>query len=219
MTRAPYPPIAWNRRECEASHPTHDSIWGGNHVNVSIKSGDIDGDGQPDSVHLAEDPDAGPNCRTFVVVDTGDVTYSANLTVESLLGYHSGGSTLAQIVDLGGSSGDEIVVKQVATATEWMHFYPVYTLHAGKLQAVDGPANAYDPYGLRTGAGCSTDGRIVMSTASDLDPNVARTVTRRFYELVATTWHRVGRDTGEVPAGQPLAAAYPEFARPFFGGC
>jgi hypothetical protein len=182
-------------------------------------SGDVDGDGVSDSISLVERPKAPKRCRTFVVVDTGDTTYSVNASVVDF--HHRRGSVVVQVADLGGSPGVEIVLKQVATAIEWLYVYKVFTFHDGALRAVSLPGGWLidDPFGLPTGAGCTPDGRIVISHASDLDPTVTRRVTQRFYELSGTRLRPVGREVGTVEADAPLSGTFPEFEKPLFGGC
>lgn len=130
------------------------------------RSADIDGDGASDTVFLAkdEDPDTAPSCRTFVGVDTGDVTYSARASV---LGYPEiTGAAVFRLVQLGGS-----------------------------------------------------DGAVVISEASERDPDRRQTVDRRFFSLSGDDLKPRGETTRRVAPDTPLAAALPEFTRPMFGGC
>jgi len=182
-------------------------------------SGDVDGDGVSDSISIVERPRAPKQCRTFVVVDTGVTTYSVNASVVDFR--HRRGSVVVKVADLGGSPGVEIVLKQVATGIEWLYVYKVLTFDDGALRTVSMPGGWLidDPFGLPTGAGCTPDGRIVISHASDLDPTVARRVTRRFYELTGTRLRPVGREVGTVEANAPLAGTVPEFKKPLFRGC
>jgi hypothetical protein len=211
----------------ESTHPAYVLSGGCDNERSAVRNGtadhtrtaDVDGDGMPDTVYVVADRTAPKDCRTFVVVDTGDVTYSANATV---LGYRDvAPAAVFRLTDLGGSPGVEIVTRQVAFGIESLTVHKLFTFFDGRLTSVVGPYRDVvdDPFGLPLGVGCTADGRIVISGASDLDPTVTRTVDRRFFTLVDDRLTPAGEEIGEVPGGESLAQAFPEFEHPLFSGC
>lgn len=182
------------------------------------RSADIDGDGASDAVYLADDPGAGPRCRRFVAVDTGDVTYSAPADV---LGYPEiTGAAVFRLIQLGGSEGAEIVFSAYGTRIGAVTVYQLFTFSDGRLRPVTGPYGELvdDPSKQPVGAGCSGGG-FVVSEASGSDPARRRAVDRRFFALRGDRLEPRGESRRGVAPGTPLAAALPEFTRPLFGGC
>ena len=185
----------------------------------SAQAADIDGDGAADAVYIAKDPAAEPSCRTFVVVDTGDVTYAANASV---LGDRQVRKTaIFRLIQLGGSDGAEIVFSANGTEPESFAVYKLFTFDDGELRPIAGPyRDVVDgPYGHPVGAGCASDGRLVISEASGSDPHRQRTVDRRFFTLNGDSLEPSGEMTRRIGSGRSLTAAWPEFRRPLFGRC
>jgi hypothetical protein len=190
----------------EAAKP----VWG--------RSTDVNGDRRADAIYLAKDPEGAPRCRRFLIVDTGDVMYSANASV---VGYSElWGASVFRLLQLGGSRGHEIVVSTYG-AVDSLVVYRLFTFHDGKLRPVADPYNMVvdDPNGHPVGAGCIPDGRFAISEASEASPNASRTVQRRFFALVADRLVPRGEQTRPLPPGAELDAAFREFELPLFGGC
>jgi hypothetical protein len=185
---------------------------------TSRRSADVDGDGARDTISLVEEATAEPSCRIFVVVDTGGVTYSAPASV---LGYPEiTGETVFRMVQLGGSDGAEIVFTAYGTGIGALTVYRVFTFAGGRLRPVAGSYDEVvdDPSRRPVGVGC-VDGGVVISEASARDPDLPRTVDRRFFALSGDDLKPRGESTRQIPPGEPLPAALPEFTRPLFGGC
>jgi hypothetical protein len=183
-----------------------------------LRQGDVDGDGSADLISLVYDRDGTPRCRTFLVVDTGDTTYSVNVTVRDRS--RRDPSTIAELVDLGGSGGVEIVLRQQVFGIESLRQYRIFTFHDDRLRPVEGPDSRVlaDPFGYPAGATC-TPGGLLVSEAVDPAPYTTWKVTRRYYELRGATLHEVRQQTGTVDIDEPIAGTFPEFEKPLFRAC
>lgn len=191
-------------------------------------SGDVDGDGAADSIHLASDPAGAVGCSAFVVVDVGSSTLAAP-TWE--LGAQGGlpqprVNSLAQVDD---KPGLEVVVDEAAGAST--QFVGLYTFDGGDLKRVtisggtkseiaSGTTDLF-PYGGSVGhldaVDCSEQGGVVISSATPSSTATVYDVTRRFYSLSGTKLKLDDEKSASVPIDQ--LNRFPEFAAGPFGSC
>ena len=185
---------------------------------ISARRADLDGDGARDAVYVVKDREAAPDCRTFVVVDTGDVTYSANVSVPDHP--EATGTALFRFVQLGGSDGAEIVFSAYESGLRTVTVYRILTFAGDRLQVVTGPHSTLvdDPSAPPVGAGCVA-GRLVISTVSARGADRSRVVDRRFLTLEGAELKPRRVASRRVAPGATLDAVLPEFRRPLYGGC
>jgi hypothetical protein len=186
---------------------------------------DVDGDGRLDEVAVASDPGADEPCRGFVGVRIqGGSTYSTHLfaravPIEGLPARVDG------LPDLGDEPGAAIVVDTRAAVDAVLG--QMFTLTGGRLQRVEVPGSEDGTFIVEGGgviyphgAGCTADGRLVLTEAAQTRDGNAYRVTRRTYEVLGDGL-RVGdveveRET--VPVDE-LVTRFPEFTRPHWEEC
>lgn len=148
--------------------------------------GDVDGDGSPDTVTIALDPQGGEGCRAFLVLRLAASTLLAPIPqwepTPALPAPH-----LNSLVEITPDSGSEIVVDVTAGAST--QFEGVYTVLAGRLVPVmvtGTPSQGLFAYGGSVGhldgQACTPGGSVVISSAVVVGPSGVRyRVVRRFF--------------------------------------
>jgi len=194
-------------------------------LNRSHLQVDISGDGKPDTVAAASDPGAAKPCRGFVAVRmAGGRVYAAHLIPNAVptRGIHA---RIVGVPRLGGRVVRDIVVDTGAAVDA--ELAQLFTFTGGRLQAVhvpDQPNGSFIVVGggltFPRGAGCTRDGRLILSHAAETADHHSYRVTRRTYPLrtdgLGFTQPDVTRAT--VPARQ-LGVRFPEFVGPHWRAC
>jgi hypothetical protein len=186
---------------------------------------DVDGDGRPDRVAVASDPEADEPCRGFVGVRLHDgSTYSTHLfaravPIEGLPAKIDG------LPDLGDRPGAQIVVDTRAAVDAVLG--QLFTLADERLQPVQVPGSEDGTFIVEGGgviyphgASCTADGRMTLSEAAQTRDGERYRVTRRTYEVTGEPL-RFGDPEVEkatVPADE-LIDRFPEFAHPHWEAC
>jgi hypothetical protein len=186
---------------------------------------DVDGDGRLDEVAVASDPGADEPCRGFVGVRIqGGPTYSTHLFARAVP-FEGLPARIDGLPDLGDEPGAQIVVDTRAAVDAVLG--QMFTLTGGRLQPVEVPGSEGGTFIVEGGgviyphgAGCTTDGRLVLTEAAQTRDGKNYRVTRRTYEV-----HGDGRRFGDaevereaVPVDE-LVNRFPEFARPHWEDC
>lgn len=165
-----------------------------------VLKGDVDGDEDDDTVYLTADADADPGCRSFLIVVSGDTTYSAPVD-PSGAPRSLPEPTLHSLIQLDFDPGSEIVVNLEAGAST--QFVGVFKLTADGIERITiegrGPGpfaqelgqDSLFPFGGSVGhveaVDCINPGLIVMSAATPMGSGADRyEVERRFYRLEGT---------------------------------
>lgn len=178
-------------------------------------TGDVDGDGAPERVVIAE---AEAGCPPVVIVEgEGE---ALTLTIEEE-GSGPGLPRLMGLVEIDGRPGAEIVAALVAGAST--EFFGAYTVAEGALARlrIAGPGRFGDlfPSGGSVGhldaTDCADGGRVVISSAEPLGDRYL--VERRFYEVEEGVLRRAGR--GDRLVAFDEVQAIPEFGSTPFGSC
>jgi hypothetical protein len=186
---------------------------------------DVTGDGRLDTVAAASDPGAAKPCRGFVAVRGfgGDV-YAAHL-IPDAVPTDGIGARVVGVPRLGGRSGAEIVVDTGAAVDAVLA--QLFTFTGGRLRAVQVPGQQDGSFIVvgsgvvfPRGAGCTSDGRLIVSQAAQTADGQWFHVTRRTYPLrpggLGFAEPRVTRAT--VPVNQ-LGVRFPEFVGPHWRAC
>jgi hypothetical protein len=186
---------------------------------------DVTGDGRPDTVAVASDPGAAKPCRGFVGVRaTGGATYSTHL-IPAAVPIEGIRARIVGTPHVGDGPGAEIVVDTGAAVDALLA--QMFTYSGGALRAMrvpDQPDGSFIVEGggviYPRGAGCTADGRLVLSEAAQTSDGKRFRVVRRTYPLrtngVGFTRPEVERAT--VPVNR-LGARFPEFAGPHWTAC
>lgn len=186
---------------------------------------DVDGDGQLDKVAVVTRPDAGRRCRVLVGVRLQDgSTYSTHL-FPAAVPFKGLRARIVGLPDLGEAKGAEIVVDtraavdavlaQLFTLTPaGLHRVRVPVFDNGTF-IVEGGGVVY-PYG----AGCTADGRMILSTAEQSSDGKTFDVTRKTYSLGGERLRFADPEvtTDTVPVDR-LADRFPEFTHPHWKAC
>ena len=178
---------------------------------------DVTGDGKPDTVAAASDPGAPKPCRGFVAVRVaGGGTYSLHLIPAAV----PIKGILARVIGdprLGRRAGSEIVVDTGGAADALLA--QMFTFTGGRLRAVhvpDQPDGSFIVAGggliYPRGAGCTADGKLLLSQAEQTKDGKRFVVTRRTYELRPSGlgFTRTATEKATVPVSR-LAVRFPEF--------
>ena len=130
---------------------------------------DVDGDGAPDTVWIAHDPEAEPDCTFLLVAETEGVTLVAPLGEEGL----TEGPTppgLSGAYEIDGRAGSEVVVRLHSGAST--EFFGLYSAGSGELERLevrDGEFGDLFPAGGSVGhlesSDCVASGSVVITTA------------------------------------------------------
>jgi hypothetical protein len=192
----------------------------GSHLRV-----DVTGDGEPDTVAVVSAPGSAKPCRGFVGVRVnGGGTYSRHL-IPAAVPIKGIRARVVGVAHLGHRPGADIVVDTGAAADAVLA--QMFTFVGGGLRAVhvpDQPDGSFIVEGgglvYPRGAGCTADGRLVLSQAAQTSDGKRFRVTRRTYQLrrggVRFTSPVVERAT--VPLNR-LGARFPEFVGPHWTAC
>ena len=197
-------------------------------------STDVDGDGAPDEVKLASDPQGTTGCIAFVAVETATGDLAAAPVWE--LGTEGGlpQPRVHGFVDIDGRAGDEILVDEAAGASTQFVGAFVYldgslrrvTVEGGLDGAPGSQAGDLFPYGGSVGhieaVDCIGEGSIVISSAtpsSDLGDAEQRLyeIERRVYAFNGAILEREDMQTHRVPIDE--LDRFPEYSSSPFGSC
>ena len=186
---------------------------------------DVTGDGKPDTVAAASDPGANKPCRGFVGVRVnGAGTYSTHL-IPAAVPIKGIRARVAGVPHLGHRRGAEIVVDTGGAVDAVLA--QMFIFSHGRLRALhvpDQPDGSFIVEGggliYPRGAGCTADGRLILSQAAQTNDGKRFRVTRRTYELrrdgLGFTNQTVKKAT--VPLNR-LGARFPEFVGPHWTAC
>jgi hypothetical protein len=186
---------------------------------------DVTGDGQPDTVAAASDPGAVKPCRGFVAVRvSGGGVYAAHL-IPAAVPIRGIRARVVGVPRLGGRAGADIVVDTGAAVDAVLA--QLFTFTGGRLRAVHVPDQQDGSFivvggGLMfpRGAGCTRNGRLILSQAAQTADGQWFRVTRRTYPLqpggLGFTQPEATRAT--VPVNQ-LGVRFPEFVGPHWRAC
>ncbi|HKE67874.1 MAG TPA: hypothetical protein VKB55_01385 [Nocardioidaceae bacterium] len=185
---------------------------------------DVDGDGDGDQVATTTDPNAGPACRAFVGVRTNGELYSTALD-PSAVPPPGMRAQLTNAPDLGLDGRADLVVNTHSMVDSALS--QIFSWTPDGLVRVQAPGaeggNITDYGGGMTaplGAGCTSDGSLVTSTADAVDQGKAYEVTRQIYPVTGGPLEfgdpRMSHD--RVLAAQ-LNQRFPEFAGGGFVPC
>lgn len=186
---------------------------------------DVSGDGRLDRVAAASDPAAPKPCRAFVGVHVqGGSTYSAHL-FPSAVPVKGLRARIIGVPHLGDVPGAEIVVDTTAAVDSVLA--QMFTLVGGTLRPVPVPGFQDGTFIVEGGgvmfphgAGCTAEGRLVLSAAAQTKDGSRYRVTRRTYGVLGRRIRLVDpqRTKETVPVGE-LVARFPEFAGPHWAPC
>ncbi|HSE09364.1 MAG TPA: hypothetical protein VLB29_11925 [Nocardioidaceae bacterium] len=186
---------------------------------------DVDGDGLPDTVAVAAQPDAAEPCRAFVAVRVrGGSTYSTHLIAEAapLEGL---GPLIVGLPYLAEQPGAQIVVDTRAAVDSLLA--QMFTLDDERLRAVDVPQFEDGTFVVEGGgviyphgAACTADGQLLLTEAAQTRDGQRFRVTRRTYDVVGEPVRFADPvvDTATVPV-DALIARFPEFGAPHWDAC
>lgn len=187
----------------------------------NTQSGDVDGDGDADSVAVHYDSEGAPGCQGFVVVET-----AAGRTLSGALETWRGEfglpmPTLNGVADVDGEAGDEVVVNMGAGAST--QFVGIVVEDGGVLRQVTTRGRSPVAPGLLGFGGsvghieavdCAREGVVVSLAVPDGD--VYR-VERTFYGFAGAELVREDREVERVPVED--VERFPEYAASPFGSC
>ena len=191
-------------------------------------SGDVDGDGISDRVHVAGDQAGTEGCSAFVVVET-----AAGIDAAPAWEIGSQGGLPAPRIhgfaDLDGSGGDEVLVDEAAGASTQFVGAFIYTDDGLERVTVPGGvgselapgAENLFAYGGSVGhldaADCAGDGTIVISTATPSSEQGVYEIERRFFVFDGTDLERGEVKTERAPISR--MSRFPEYSSSPFGSC
>lgn len=183
-------------------------------------TGDVDGDGTPDTMFLAVNPDAPQGCRAFLIVDTGSGTLVEEIS-DPDISFELGLPTLESIVPIDDRPGDEVVVRILTGASTL--FVGLFTVHDGALVRIEVAGDAEfgnlfpsgGSVGHMEGSDCTIDGIVVTSAVPEEE---GYEVTRNLYSVTETTADPSGSEVDHVRS-QNLGDRYPELGGPPFSSC
>ena len=151
---------------------------------------DVTGDGRPDTVAAATDPGASPPCRAFVAVRVAGGPVLSRHLIPAAIPIAGIQARVLGLPQLRGHPGAEIVVDTGAAADAILA--QMFTVVDGRLRPVHVPDQADGTFLVAGGgvmfpraAGCTTDGRLVLSRAAQQRNGTAFRVLRRTYALSA----------------------------------
>ena len=186
---------------------------------------DVNGDGRLDKVAVASVPEADKPCRAFVGVRLhGGGTYSTHL-IPNAAPIKGLNAEIVGLPHLRHQPGAQIVVDTRAAVDSVLA--QMFTLADGRLRAVHVPEFADGTFIVAGGgviyphgAGCTADGRMVLSKAALTSDGKAYRVVRRTYDVrgkrIRFAAPVVTRAT--VPANR-LVVRFPEFAGSHWKAC
>ena len=185
------------------------------------ESGDVDGDGDEETVAVYYDPDGEVGCEAFVVGSSEDTTIAGALeTWRGEFGLPM--PTLNALVDVDAEPGDEIVVNMGAGAST--QFVGIVIAEGPVLrqvttdvpgQAAPGMFGTGGSVGHLEAVDCAPGGGVIMSIALP-DRDVYR-VERTVFDFAGAELVRDDRDVERVPVEE--IDRFPEYAASPFGSC
>jgi hypothetical protein len=186
---------------------------------------DVSGDGKPDTLAAASDPGAAKPCRAFVAVRMfGGGVYAAHL-IPDAVPIRGIRARVVGVPRLGGRAAADIVVDTGAAVDAVLA--QLFTFTGERLRAVHVPGQQDGSFIVvgggvvfPRGAGCTRDGRLIVSHAAQTADRQSFRVTRRIYPLqpdgLGFTEPEVTRAT--VPVNR-LGVRFPEFVGPHWRAC
>jgi hypothetical protein len=186
---------------------------------------DVSGDGKPDTVAAASDPGAAEPCRGFVGVRVdGSGIFSTHL-IPAAVPIKGIRARIVGLPHLGDRHGAEIVVDTGAAVDAVLA--QMFTFSGGGLRALhvpDQPDGSFIVEGggviYPHGAGCTFDGRLILSQAAQTRDGKRFRVTRRTYQLRPGGLGFTGPDVEEATVAlNRLGARFPEFVGPHWVAC
>ena len=185
--------------------------------------GDVDGDGNEDTVSVFVDESGDQGCQAFITIETGSGEGVAPIVQEGTT-FEVGFPALAMLAEIDGEPGLDIVVNLIAGAST--QFAGVYTAHDGFPERLtfDVPTEFGDlfPTGGSVGhleaSDCVGPGAITITTAVPQGDRYK--VTRSAYVVVdgKLTPQEEGQSIEKVPLDDALDR-FPEFQASPFGSC
>jgi hypothetical protein len=185
-------------------------------------TGDVDGDGNNDTVTVVIDASGSDGCQAFIIVESAAGTSSTPIEQEGM-SLDVGFPALVSLVNIDGEPGLDIVMNMIAGAST--QFAGVYTAGAGQPERLtfDQPTEFGNlfPTGGSVGHMEATDcvgpGAIIISVATPKGDEYK--VTRTAYVVVEgkLTPQEEGASTERIPATG--FDRFPEFQASPFGSC
>lgn len=181
-------------------------------------TGDVTGDGEPDSIVLHADEDGAPGCTAFLSIDG---RWSAAIDQDGMVA-EAGLPSLMGLVQIDGRPGLDIVVRLLSGAST--EFAGVFTVGSGQLERlqIDDAAGSGDLFAYGggvthlDGVDCDEEGRVVIASAVSQDAEVYQ-VTRTIMELGGSALVPIEMTESEVPAEE--VHSLPELTGAPFGSC
>jgi len=196
-------------------------------------TGDVTGDGSQDRVSIRVDPEGGPGCKAFLVVESDPSVTTAALTERG----GEGGLTdpsLHSLAEINGAGGLDVVINEASGAST--QFVGVFTLVEDGLERVTigggeaepwaGATRGLFPFGGSVGhieaVDCARGGIAVTSGVPAAGRRAMErgiyAVTRHVLEVDGATLEDVDVVRAKVPIDE-LGESFPEFATSPFGSC
>ena len=185
---------------------------------------DVTGDGKPDTVAVASDATAPKPCRALVAVRAHGAGYSAHL-VPAAVPAKGARARIEAVPRLGRHSGATIIVDTDAMVDAVRA--QLFTVSDGRLHAVSVPGEPDGSFLVEGGgvlyphaAGCTADGRLIVSHAAQTQHGRRFTVTRHVYELdrAGLNLNAVAVQRTTIPLRR-LGQRFPEFTRAHWQAC
>ncbi|HWL66132.1 MAG TPA: hypothetical protein VNP73_09180 [Actinomycetota bacterium] len=187
--------------------------------------GDVDGDGEIDTVQIVLDENGEPGCEAFLIVGTS----SGNVSIPIWLTGSTGGlpqPSIKTLADVDAKPGLEIVVDEAGGAST--QFAGVYTLVDGDLAWIELPESEMGLFAYGGSVGhleavdCAGDEELFVTRAVPGQGNEALEkslydVTRTTYSIDGGTLEQVSTETDQVPIDR--LDRFKEFQTSPFGTC
>ena len=185
---------------------------------------DVTGDGRPDTVAAATDPAAPRPGRGLIAVRADGVVHSAHL-IAAAVPAKGIRTRIVGVPRLGRHRGAAIVVDTGAMVDAVLA--QLFTFADGRLRAVRVPGRRDGAFIVEGGgvmlphaARCTSDGRLVVSGAVQVQHGRRFKVTRRLYELDAAGLRlsALAQQEASLPVRR-LGGRFPEFAGTHWQAC
>ncbi len=186
---------------------------------------DVSGDGRLDKVAVASRPDAAKPCRAFVAVRVqGGSTYSTHL-IPNAAPIKGLRAQIVGLPHLGHRPGAQVVVDTKAAVDSVLA--QMFTLADGHLRTVRVPGFKDGTFIVEgggviypQGAGCTRDGRLVLSMAAQTEDGKRFRVTRRTYDVrgARMRFAKPVVERATLPVDE-LVDRFPEFTGPHWKSC
>jgi len=194
-------------------------------LDTSRQRVDVNGDGRLDTVAVASAPTAPSPCRAFLGVRmNGGSTYSTHLFPRAVPVPGLRAEVVA-LPRLANRPGTQIVIDTKAAVDSVLA--QMFSFTGDSLQPVDVPGSQDGTFIVTGGgviyphgAGCTSDGRMILSRASQTSNGKAYRVNRRTYELRAEPLRLAAPELESATvAVNRLVTRYPEFAGRHWRAC